>query len=55
MIQREGGGGQRSGGSDGSVVVQGEVEKGDVLACRNEEISKETVGEWGDYSPYTWS
>ena len=22
---------------------------------QNEEISKETVGEWGDYLPYTWS
>ena len=22
---------------------------------QNEESSKETVGEWGDYLPYTWS
>ena len=22
---------------------------------QNEEISKETVREWGDYLPYTWS
>ena len=32
-------------------MVQGEE---GCAGMQNEEISKETVGEWGDYSPCTW-
>ena len=34
------GGGQRVRGLDGSVVVQGEAEEGDVLACRMKRLAR---------------
>ena len=51
------------GGSDGNVIgCRGGGEEGQDggwgMGCagmQNEEISKETVGEYGDYLPYTWS
>ena len=46
MIQREGGS-EGSEGSDGSVVVQGEAQKGDVLACRIKRLARKLQGNGG--------
>ena len=53
MIQRGGGGGVR--GVRWECGGAGRSGGGGCAGMQNEEISKETVGEWGDYSPYTWS
>ena len=54
MVQR---GGEYQEGSDGSVMGCREEGRGRMgcAGMQNEEISKETVGEWGDYLPHTWS
>ena len=48
--------GRRAGGEGGAGGEEGqEGGWGDVMCWQNEEVSKETVREWGDYLPYTWS
>ena len=53
---------QRGGTRRGQMGVMGCREEGQdgdggmrCAGMQNEEISKETVREWGDYLPHTWS
>ena len=55
MIQRGGGGVRGVRGVRWECGGAGRSGGGGCAGMQNEEISKETVGEWGDYSPYTWS
>jgi hypothetical protein len=51
----KGRGGQRGQGVRWECGGAGRSGGGGCAGMQNEEISKKTVGEWGDYSPYTWS